>query len=90
MKRTIEALWNGDIASAENCGVGDPEIENLVMLIERHKEQLNKELGLQPKGIFEKYVDRTEEYVCLVSKRAFCDGFSLASKLMTEALSEIS
>ncbi len=88
MKRTIEDLWNGNIASAENCGVGDPEIENLVMLIERHKEQLSKELGLQQKRIFEKYVDCTEEYVCLISKCAFSDGFCLASKLVTEALTE--
>lgn len=33
MKRTIEDLWNGNIASAENCGVGDSKIENLVTLI---------------------------------------------------------
>lgn len=88
VKRTIEDLWNGNIASAENCGVGDPEIENLVILIERHKELLNKELGQQQKSIFEKYVDCTEEYVCLISKCAFRDGFSLASRLMAEALSE--
>lgn len=88
MKRTIDELWNGNIASAEKCGVGDPEIEHLIMLIERHKEQLDKELGVQQKSIFEKYVDCTEEYVCLISKRAFCDGFSLAGKLITEALSE--
>lgn len=88
MKPTIEDLWNGNIAAVRNCGVGDPEIENLVMLIERHREQLNKELGLRQKGIFEKYVDRIDEYVCLISKCAFCDGFSLAGKLITEALSE--
>lgn len=88
MKPTIEDLWNGNITSAEKCGVGDPEIGNLVILIERHKELLNKELGQQQKSIFEKYVDCTEEYMCLISKCAFSDGFSLASKLMTEALSE--
>lgn len=90
MKQTIEDLWNGNIAPAEKCGVGDPEIENLVMLMEKHKEQLNMELGKQKKSIFEKYVDCTEEYVYLISERAFSDGFSLASKLMTEALSESS
>ncbi len=88
MKRTIEDLWNGNITSAENCGVGDPEIEDLISLIERHKGQLNKELGRQQRDIFGKYVDCMEEYVCLVSKCAFSDGFCLASKLLTEALSE--
>lgn len=86
MKRTIEDLWNGNVTSAEHCGVGDPEIENLVTLLERHKEQLNRELGEQQKGIFEKYVDCADEYACLVCKCAFSDGFSLASRLVTEAL----
>ena len=88
MKRAIEDLWNGNISPAENCGVGDPEIENLVMLMERHQEQLNRELGLPQKDILGKYVDCTEEYVYLIFKSAFCDGFSLACKRMTEALSE--
>lgn len=86
MKRTIEELWNGNIASAQNCGVGDPEIENLVTLIERHKELLSKELGPPQKNILQKYIDCTEEYTCLISMCAFCEGFSLASKLLTEAL----
>lgn len=86
MKRTIEDLWNGNITSAEHCGVGDPEIENLVTLMEGYRELLNRELGRQQKAVFEKYVDCAEEYVRLISKCAFRDGFSLASKLMTEAL----
>lgn len=88
MRTTIEKLWNGNIASAENCGVGNPEIENLVILMERHKELLDQELGQRQKRVFEEYVDCAEEYVCLISKCAFRDGFSLASRLMTEALSE--
>ena len=88
VKRTIEDLWNGKIASAEKCGVDNPEIEHLVMLIERHKELLNQELGQNQKSTFEKYADCMDEYVCIISKCAFHDGFSLACKLMAEALSE--
>lgn len=86
MKRTIEDLWNGNIAPAEDCGVGDPEIESLVILMDRHKDQLCKELSQRHKDIFEKFVDCTEEYICLVSKCAFTDGFCLACKLMSESL----
>lgn len=87
MNTTIEALWNGNIASAENCGVGDPEIENLVTLMEKHKEQLGRELGQQQIVTFEKYAACAEEYIYLISQCAFRDGFSLACKLLTEALS---
>ena len=87
MKSEIEELWNGQVAPAARCGAGDPEIENLIILIERHKDQLNHELKEEDKNIFGKYVDCAEEYTCLISKTAFCDGFTLAVKLMAEALS---
>ena len=86
MKPAIEDLWNGSIVSAENCGVGDPEIENLVMLMERHKLQLDKELGQTQRNVFEKYADCAEEYAQLLCKCAFGEGFCLASRLMAEAL----
>lgn len=88
MKQTIHELWSGNIAPGVNCGVGIPEIENLAMLIERHRQTLDRELGQQQKTVFEKYADFVEEYMSLLSRRAFSDGFCLACKLMTEALSE--
>lgn len=88
MKHTIEDLWNGNITSAEKCGVGDPEIENLIILMDRHRELLCKKLGQTHRDIFEKYTDCSEEYVCLISKCAFTEGFCLGCKLMAEALSQ--
>ena len=87
MTSIIEDLWNGNITSAENCGVGDPEIEKINILIERHKEILSNDLAPSQMQVFEKYVDCTEKYVYLISKCAFHDGFSLASRLTAEALS---
>lgn len=83
---TIEQLWTGVIKPAEDCGVGIPEIENLVVLIERNKEELRRKLGQEQWDVFEKYTDCAEEYSYLVSLRAFSDGFCLAAKLMAEAL----
>lgn len=88
MKPTIESLWNGNIAPADNCGAGDPEIENLILLIERHRETLAAELGQGQRCVFEKYTDCMEEYVCLISMCAFRDGFSIAGRLMAEALAQ--
>lgn len=88
MKDTIEKLWNGEITPAEKCGADDPELEELITLLERHKEALGKKLDRQQKDIFEKYLDCVEEYIYFTSMHAFSDGFCLASKLMCEALSE--
>lgn len=82
----IEALWNGNIAPGENCGTGDPEVKQLILLMERHKSVLDKELDEKHRQTFEKYYDCAEEYINLVSMHAFCDGFRLAAKLMAEAL----
>lgn len=87
MKPILENLWNGSIAPGEACGANDPEIENLIALIERHKEKLSRKLAEQQKNTLDKCLDCYEEYTQLITTRAFCDGFSLAAKLLTEALS---
>ena len=86
MKCAIEELWNGKVVSAENCGVGDPRIEELVIMIEKQKDQLYHDIGQQQKTDLEKYTDCVDEYIYLITKRAFCEGFSLGSRLVVEAL----
>lgn len=49
MKCTIENLWNGNIAPAENCGAGDPQVDELITLMERNKETLIKKLDKRQK-----------------------------------------
>ena len=38
--------------------------------------------------MFKIYNDRITEYVCLISKQAFCDGFSLGARITSEALND--
>lgn len=86
MKHIIEDLWNGSITPGEYCGVGNPELKELEKLIERNRGDLNQQLNEHQKKILEKYIDCTEEYLDLLMVQAFSDGFCLASKLLTEAL----
>lgn len=86
MKPTITDLWNGNIAPIEHCGSHDKEINELVCLIERNREDLNSGLTEAQKETFQKYIDCSEEYLLRMLELAFCDGFSVASKLATEAL----
>ena len=87
MKQTLEALWNGQIAPAQSNGVHDPEMEHLTVLLDRNREALDGKLTQEQKDIFQKYIDCSDEFTYLSTVQAFCDGFSLASKLLTEALS---
>lgn len=88
MKTTIEELWNGNIMPSRDCGENDPEIQELAELMVRNRELLDKNLGASQQEIFQKYIDCTEEYWCRITAQAFSDGFSLAGKLLTEALSD--
>ena len=86
MKQTLELLWNGEIAPGQTSGVNDPEMEHLTVLLDRNREALSRELSPAQKALFDKYIDCTNEFNYLSSAQAFCDGFRLASKLLTEAL----
>ena len=86
MKQTLEELWNGDVAPWDQCGNDDPQIRELIKLQARNREELRRQLNDTQKAVLEKYIDVTEEYVYRMAGQAFCDGFSLASKLLAEAL----
>lgn len=86
--RTIEALWNGNIAPSENCGTEDPEVRELEILMERHRDTLKKGLDDSHKYTFEKYCDCVEEYTWKICAHAFQEGFCLATRLMHETFTE--
>lgn len=87
MKREIRELWNGNIVPCERCGVDDPNMTELAALMARNKSALREKLTPQLQELFEKYIDCSEEYLLLMMEYAFCDGFSIASRLLTESLS---
>lgn len=86
MTRTITDLWNGNIAPCEHCGYRDQNIKELHALMERHEETLNKITTPQQQEVIAKYIDCFDEYLLRLTEHAFYEGFSLASKLWTEAL----
>lgn len=86
MSQAMKDLWNGNIAPCEHCGSHDPVVINLISLIERDREKLGWGLTEAQMETFQKYMDCTEEYLLYMLELAFCDGFSLGSKLAVEAL----
>lgn len=84
---TITDLWNGNIAPCEHCGSHDAEVNHLIGLMERSRENLCGGLTQLQKETFQKYIDCSEEYLLRMLELAFCDGFCLGSKLVMESLS---
>ena len=86
MKQTITDLWNGNLAPVEHCGSRNPQVNELVCLIEQNRENLNDGLTQVQRETFQKYIDCSEEYLLRMLELAFYDGFCLAGKLAVEMM----
>lgn len=87
MNSITERLWNGTLSPCHDCGSSDPEVKDLLDLMQRNSDALMQILSPQQQEFFQKYQDCGEEYCYLISAHAFSDGFSLAVRLMAEAMS---
>lgn len=88
MYKTLEDLWYGNIAPSEHFGSHDAEANHLITLAERNRERLCTGLTPEQAELLQKYIDSSDAYSLRMQLLAFCDGFSLAGKLMAEVLSD--
>ena len=86
MTNTIANLWNGNLEPIRYLGQNSKEIKQLENLLERNQEKLEETLTEISKKLFEKYNDCMNEYILLTTEQAFCDGFCLGVKIISEAL----
>ena len=84
---TLENLYYGNIAPHEyEVGRGS-EYDITAKLVIRHEQELSATLTEQQNTILQKIIDNYTELINLGERDAFCRGFSLAVKLMVEAMS---
>ena len=63
------------------------EYDVTAKLVIRHEQELSATLTEQQKAILEKIKDNHTELMSLGERDAFCRGFSLAVRLMIDAMS---
>ncbi len=85
MKDTLKELWNGELAPWGEKWERENEARELVGLLERHKAELENELGVKGKTILEKYKDCHDELQSIGCEEAFISGFSLGVRIVAEA-----
>ena len=88
MTRTIEALWNGEMAFCEHCGAHDSEANRLIRETAKNRDALLAQLPQKQQMLLQSYVDQTERYTLRMMELAFRDGFSVGVRLLTEGLYE--
>ena len=86
MKQLIKELWYGNIAPFERCGIHNTEVKELEILKNRNFDALCQSITPEQKELLQKYADCRDEHLLHMMESAFCEGFSLASKLLSESL----
>ena len=88
MKKTLIDLWYGNVDPRQDAQANQPIISDLMHLIERNRNDLNRTLNDDQKEIFEKYEGCTCELSGLCERNYFIYGFRLGMRLAVEALAE--
>ena len=84
---TLENLYYGNIAPHEYEVVRGSEYDITTKLVIRREQELSDTLTEKQNAILQKIKDNHTELMNLGERDAFCRGFSLAVKLLTEAMS---
>ena len=83
---TLENLYYGNIAPYEYEVERGSEYDVTAKLVIRHEQELSAMLTEQQKAVLEKIKVNHTELMSLGERDAFCRGFSLAVRLMVEAM----
>ena len=84
---TLENLYYGNIAPHEYEVERGSEYDVTAKLVIRHEQELSSTLTEQQNAILEKIKDNHTELMSLGERNAFCRGFSLAVRLIIDAMS---
>ena len=87
---TLENLYYGNIAPHEYEVVRGSEYDVTAKLVIRHEQELSATLTEQQNAILQKIKDNHTELMNLGERDAFRRGFSLAVRLMVDAMSTLS
>ena len=85
---TLENLYYGNIAPHEYEVEHGSEYDVTAKLVIRYEQELSATLTEQQKAILEKIKDNYTELMNLGERDAFVRGFSLAVRLMIDAMSD--
>lgn len=87
MKRTLIDLWYGNIDPQEQAQA-NPQVPDLLKLLERNHDDLSKTLNDDQKELLEKYQSCADEISGFCERDSFIYGFRLGMRLAIEALAE--
>lgn len=85
MTKTIIDLYQGSLKPAVRIARNSRLLQESLELMAKNHQNLDLLLNEEQKPALERYHDTAEEYAFLLAEQAFCDGFSLCAKLLSES-----
>lgn len=82
----LEELYYGNICPTDDILLPNSKTNQMLVLLDRHKQTVENSLNMEQKTAFLKLNDCREELSQLVECEAFVQGFSLATKIITQAM----
>ena len=89
MADIIKNLWYGNIDPLENFGISNTEMRHIENIMSRNAENIMKVLSDSQKTMVDEYEENINRYIAVCFAQAFCDGFRLGAKLISEALGDV-
>jgi hypothetical protein len=86
VKSIINEIWHGNIVPQEDSCTNSPEMKELLGVMARHHEDLEKRFTDEQKEIFEKFHDCWSEYMSLSEEAIFAYAFKLGAQIMLDVL----
>lgn len=87
MSKLITELWYGNVLPVSDLGKNNSEMRTLLNRLNQNRQNLDNSLNDEQIALLNEYCDTRSNYDALSEEQAFCNGFSIAVKILTEALS---
>jgi hypothetical protein len=88
MKQTLSDLWRGELRPVDEKTDKEEELKELYVTLEVYYTKLWNKLDSEGKDLLDELRDCHTDIMCLENEGTFIQGFSLATKMINEALSD--
>ena len=86
MSNTISQLYRGQLEPESVLGNGNTELRKTEIMLENNFKKIKENLDEATTQLLDKYRECMNEYIILISEQAFCDGFCLGTRIVSEAV----
>lgn len=82
----LEELYYGNLNPTDIVTLPNKQTESMLALVDRNKKKLEETMNAEQYEALERYAEASAELSVLTECEAFVKGFSLAAKILAQAM----